>query len=366
MYHGSKDETRHRERTRTRLAAWALAAAIACAPLAASATGSDPWITTKVKLSLIASPDVDGGGVNVDTVDGRVTLQGEVGSPAEKARAEQIAGGIEGVRGVHNLLTVAPDKQRAAAERVDDDTLKQRVESALAEDRALQGSEIEVKSVEQGRVVLGGSAPTLSDRLHALQRVRDVAGVRAVSDRIESPSQMSDAEISRKDGMRGDLTQAARDMWITTDIKMRLMASDRVPALDVNVDTRDGAVTLFGAVPNAEARLAAVAEARKVEGVKSVEDQLQVVAPSRKEDVERDDAKIASAIEQRLDQRPNLKQADVGVEVHAGVARLKGQVRSEAERMEALTVARGVPGVRSVLDELRTESPSAGSESPRG
>jgi osmotically-inducible protein OsmY len=359
------DETRQHGRIGTRLATWVLAAAIACAPLAASAAGSDPWITTKVKLSLIASPDVDGIGVNVDTVDGRVTLNGRVDSPAQKARAEQIAGGIEGVRGVQNLLTVAPEKRRAA-ERVDDDTLKQRIESALAADRALQGSEIAVRSVEDGSVVLGGSAATLSDRLHALQVVRGVPGVRAVADQIESPQQMSDAEISREHGMRGDLTEAARDMWITTDIKMRLMASDRVPALDVNVDTRDGAVILFGAVPNAEARLAAVTEARKVEGVKSVENQLQVVPPSRKEDVERDDAKIASAIEQRLDQRPNLKQADVGVEVRAGVARLKGQVRSEAERMEALTVARSVPGVRSVLDELRTESPSASSESPRG
>ena len=39
-------------------------------------------------------------------------------------------------------------------------------------------------------------------------------------------------------------------MWITSDTKMRLLADGRTPALDINVDTWNGVVTLFGSVPS--------------------------------------------------------------------------------------------------------------------
>jgi hypothetical protein len=53
----------------------------------------DAWITTKVKIALLTTENVSALDVNVDTVDGRVTLHGSVGSAAEKARAEDVARG---------------------------------------------------------------------------------------------------------------------------------------------------------------------------------------------------------------------------------------------------------------------------------
>jgi osmotically-inducible protein OsmY len=41
-------------------------------------------------------------------------------------------------------------------------------------------------------------------------------------------------------------------MWITSATKMRLLADSQPPALDINVDTREGIVTLFGIVRNVE------------------------------------------------------------------------------------------------------------------
>ena len=49
----------------------------------------DAWITTKIKLALLTTEGVSSNDVNVDTIDGRVTLHGTVGSDLEKTRAEQ-------------------------------------------------------------------------------------------------------------------------------------------------------------------------------------------------------------------------------------------------------------------------------------
>lgn len=68
----------------------------------------DTWITTKVKSSLLAESDVSGLDINVDTLDGVVTLRGQVESQAQIDTATRIAREIEGVSNVDTSgLTVA-------------------------------------------------------------------------------------------------------------------------------------------------------------------------------------------------------------------------------------------------------------------
>lgn len=57
----------------------------------------DTWITTKVKASLLADEDVAGLEIDVETVNGVVTLRGDVASKAQVEEAKRIASGIEGV-----------------------------------------------------------------------------------------------------------------------------------------------------------------------------------------------------------------------------------------------------------------------------
>lgn len=61
----------------------------------------DTWITTKVKTSLLADEDVAGLQVDVETVNGVVTLSGDVDSQAQIDEAKRIAAGIEGVTEVN-------------------------------------------------------------------------------------------------------------------------------------------------------------------------------------------------------------------------------------------------------------------------
>ena len=66
----------------------------------------DSAITTKVKAALIKDETVSGTAIKVETFKGTVQLSGFVNTATEKARAENIAAGIAGVKSVENKLTV--------------------------------------------------------------------------------------------------------------------------------------------------------------------------------------------------------------------------------------------------------------------
>jgi hyperosmotically inducible protein len=341
---------------------WRLALAVALlfgtAQTALAAQQPDAWVTTKVKIKLLTTEGLSSTGVNVDTIDGLVTLHGTVDSETAKERAAQIARGVEGAREVRNLLQVQPASGKKTAE-VADDQLKTKVESALKKDPSLADSSVTVESVKNGVVLLGGKAATLSDHYRAIDDAARVDGVRSVASQIQSPDTLADEELwheSRPDAKKDAVASAqqkATDLWITGAAKMRLLASSETPAFDINVDTRDGSVTLFGMVDSAEAKQKAEAEVHKVDGVRNVVNDLQVVADSRKERVEQTDEMLTKTIQSRLKQREALTDSDIKVEVSNGVARLSGHVDSSSEHLTALTLARSTTGVKKVIDDLQ-------------
>lgn len=66
----------------------------------------DAEITAKVKAKLIADPQVKAFDIDVDTLRGVVTLQGEVEESVAKREAEQLAKDTEGVVQVVNRIRV--------------------------------------------------------------------------------------------------------------------------------------------------------------------------------------------------------------------------------------------------------------------
>lgn len=67
----------------------------------------DASVTAKVKAKLLADPEVAGVHIDVDTIDGQVTLNGKVASEDQRAEAEKLATRTEGVKSVRNLIQVA-------------------------------------------------------------------------------------------------------------------------------------------------------------------------------------------------------------------------------------------------------------------
>lgn len=68
----------------------------------------DATITAQVSAGLAKDPDLSAIKIDVDTVNGSVTLNGPATTPAAKQRAETIASAVKGVTSVNNQLTVAP------------------------------------------------------------------------------------------------------------------------------------------------------------------------------------------------------------------------------------------------------------------
>ena len=315
---------------------------------------SDAWITTQAKISLLSDEVVNGLAVDIDTFDGRVTIHGKLETEEAKRRAEARVREIDGVDDVRNLIAVVP---QAAEEktRVSDEELTRDIETVLDLDRALDGSDISVRSVNDGNVVIDGHARTLSAHRRALENVRSVEGVRRVASEIESPDEIGDEEIWAEDAEVDRLEEAGApiaDAWITTKAKLVLMHELSLSPFQVNVDTSHRVVTLFGIVPTEDAKKLAGATVSSMSGVKGVENELQVVPDVAAERVQDRDVELLARVKERIDGHSGLADLGIGVEVKNAVARLTGTVPSEATRVTAVTVARATQGIESVVDGL--------------
>jgi osmotically-inducible protein OsmY len=67
----------------------------------------DAWIHTKITTKLIGNSETPARKINVDVVNGVVTLRGAVETSTAKVEAERVAKGTDGVKRVRNLLKVA-------------------------------------------------------------------------------------------------------------------------------------------------------------------------------------------------------------------------------------------------------------------
>lgn len=151
--------------------------------------------------------------------------------------------------------------------------------------------------------------------------------------------------------MTQDTKTAVSDSWITSKTKIALFADDRVKGTQVSVETmKGGVVHLRGKVDSAEAKAAAGDIAKGIEGVQSVKNDLQVVAPTDRKMVNAKDEDIDKAVKARLAKDAQAKKVDVRTD--AGVVTLTGEVPSITVSAKASEMARGVAGVKSVKNEL--------------
>ena len=143
---------------------------------------SDPWITLKTKLALLADERVSSREVSVTTRQGVITLHGTVGSEEARQAAEEVALKIKGAQKVHNQLVVVPQAAREAVDRKDDQIVRD-VETRIKGDPRLKQADIEVRS-DNGIVTLTGKAPSLPTSVRASEVASQVPGVRAVRNEL--------------------------------------------------------------------------------------------------------------------------------------------------------------------------------------
>jgi len=151
------------------------------------------------------------------------------------------------------------------------------------------------------------------------------------------------------------------DAGITGTIKTKLAADDRVRASEINVDTTNGVVTLTGNVDSQAAKDSALQVARSTSGVRDVKDMISVKVASGTGEAPDpnltlgehiDDAGITMRVKGRLLDDPLVKGMKIDVDTRDGVVFLTGTVPSDAERKQAIHLARTTEGVKDVQANL--------------
>jgi hyperosmotically inducible protein len=77
-------------------------------------------------------------------------------------------------------------------------------------------------------------------------------------------------------GAAGQTGSLVDDATIVTKVKSQLAADDEIKALAIDVDAKDGMVTLTGSVPNDAAKDRAADIVKNTEGIKGLDNQLTV------------------------------------------------------------------------------------------
>lgn len=151
---------------------------------------------------------------------------------------------------------------------------------------------------------------------------------------------------------KADEKTPINDTWLTAKTKIALFADARVKGSEINVETSQGLVIIRGKVDSDAAKYAAENIAKKLDGVKSVKNELQVIAPSQREATNDKDEAITIRVNEQIAKDAYLKQAGVHAQVNGGVVSLIGEVQDFMRSAQASWIAWQVAGVKSVKNDL--------------
>ena len=371
----------------------------------------DDEIVNALEEELLVDPAVLSHDIDIEVVNGIVTLTGTVSNLLAKERSARIAEAVRGARSVVNRIAVEPKIRR------DDRELERDVEAALFDDPATDAYELSV-SAEDGRVTLAGTVESWSEKELAASVAKGVFGVVGVVNEIVvdyrtvRPDSEIEAEIERSlqrhaliddgliavdvenakvtlDGVVGSAAEKRLATWeawtagvdsvdatgleverwardpdlrsdpIRSQDEIRAAIEDawvhdpRVFSFDVAAEVSPGGTaTLSGAVDNVKAKRAAEQDARNTVGVVTVRNFIKV-RPS----AQRTDDAIEADIESALLRDPYVNRYDVGVAVFDGVAYLAGDLDSHFEKGRADDAAARVKGVVDVVNNIAVQDP---------
>jgi osmotically-inducible protein OsmY len=197
-----------------------------------------------------------------------------------------------------------------------------------------------------------------------------------------------------------------KDGWLVTKIHSEFVDEDLLSGSNIDVDVKNGMVTLQGTVPSEAARARAIQSAKNNDGVKGVTDQLRIAPPvhdrgtiDKVQDTTADAAKktgkaVAKAADKTedglekagdktasgakktgraiddgwikskiyaqymADWNTVLDDSDIDVDVANNYVTLNGTVKSAAAKAKAVSIAKATDGVKGVKDNLRVATTS--------
>ena len=147
--------------------------------------------------------------------------------------------------------------------------------------------------------------------------------------------------------------EAVDDATITANVKAALLQDPDTRASNISVNTIHGRVDLTGFVNSREVGDEAAHDARRVAGVRTVNNELQVNGGGPVLGRATDDRTITEDVRSALASNPDTETSRIQVSTADGIVQLAGFVDSEEQRDAAGSIASRVQGVRHVDNDLR-------------
>ncbi len=144
---------------------------------------------------------------------------------------------------------------------ISDTAMTAQVKAKMMTESKLRGSDISV-TTNNAVVTLEGTVSDPEARSVAERAARSIDGVRGVQNNLNT---------SGGSGAMEGAQRVMSDTWITTKVKSEILADSLSKGFDVSVDTKEGIVTLEGALKDQEAIDHVTEIAAGVEGVKRVD-----------------------------------------------------------------------------------------------
>ncbi|PRY96331.1 osmotically-inducible protein OsmY [Jezberella montanilacus] len=222
-------------------------------------------------------------------------------------------------------------------------------------------------SVKDGKATLTGSVPEGVDKALAKAIALGVEGIKEVDNQIT----VDGDELASHATAMQNYGEVVDDVTTTLAVTSKLLWSKYTSALNTQVDTKAGRVTLTGTADSGAAKELAGRLAANTRGVVSVSNRLVVSPPkvvamqvSGARAGSMDSAKpvpavmnaeqavsdswITTKVKSTLLYSSNVVGSDIAVTTKMGVVSLDGKVSSGAERSLAIELAKNVRGVKAV------------------
>lgn len=144
------------------------------------------------------------------------------------------------------------------------------------------------------------------------------------------------------------------DSQIERDVQDELTGDPEVFAASLTVRVEGGSARVAGSTPTYAAKVAALRAVERVNGVRSVVDDLAVIPPA---ELERSDIAIGREIALALALNVQIPRDTISVFVIGGWVTLVGNVATWAARCAAEEAVAVLAGVRGIINRLRVEPP---------
>lgn len=142
---------------------------------------TDVTITMSVKQTLSDDVWVNSRKIDVDTVQGRVTLSGVVNDTEEAQRAVKLAKRIRGVRSVRNNLQTG---KKTIGQSLDDSVILSQIKSQLLGEPNVRSLKVDV-DVIRGVATLTGLIDGFTQKMRILEIAQKTPGVVKVIDNLQ-------------------------------------------------------------------------------------------------------------------------------------------------------------------------------------